>query len=289
MRKASYEDIQPNSATSFAVRTFAEEAFTAPYHYHPEYELTLIVHGTGKRYVGSHLGSYGPGDLVLLGANLPHCWKTEPGPPGEIGAVSVVAQFSYDFMGEQFFSKPELQAIEHLLARSANGLQFTGRTQAQLLPRMQQFCQEVSSLQRLLTLLDLLRELAASSDYHVLDPQPSTEVLAPADRVRFHRVMAYLVDNFREKVTLTQAAEVAGMTPNAFCKYFKSRTRKTFIEILLEYRLHYASQQLIDSDKPVAEICFESGFGDVSYFNKIFKAHHHFSPLQYRKTFRLQL
>jgi len=106
---------------------------------------------------------------------------------------------------------------------------------------------------------------------------------------RINPVFAYLVENFRQSVSLYKAASVANMTPNAFCKYFKKITRKTFMETIIEYRLNYATQQLIQSDKPISEIAFESGFGDVSHFYKMFKVKMGLSPLNYRKKFMRDL
>lgn len=287
MLKAAYEAIQPNADSSFSVRTFAEAAFTAPYHHHPEYELTLIVRGTGQRFVGSHVADYGPGDLVLLGADVPHCWKSDPGSPDEQNAVSVVVQFTHDFLGEQFLSKPELYAVAQLLRRSAGGLCFAQGTPAtQLPPRLLRLSQETDPFRRVLLLLGLLQQLALAADYKLLDPRQYAGTLATAERERFHRVMAFVVEHFRGNITLARAAEVASLTPTAFCKYFKALTRKTFMETVIEYRLQYATQQLVRTNKPVAEICYDSGFGDVSYFNKTFKAHLHRSPLQYRRAFR---
>ena len=288
MLKAAYEAVAPNAASSFSVRTFAEKTFTAPYHYHPEYELTLIVQGRGRRYVGSHVADYGPGDLVLLGAQLPHCWKT--GPVGPIGAasVSVVAQFTHECLGEAFFGKPEVHSIAQMLRRSAGGLHFPDADQ-QLRPALLQLGQEPDPFRRLLALLSLLQALATTPHYEVLDAQQRVGTLAPAERERFHRVMAYLVEHFRDPITLAQVSEVAHLTPNAFCKYFKNLTRKTFIETVSEYRLQYATQQLVSTNKAVAEICYDSGFRDVSYFNKLFKAQRQHSPLQYRRAFRQAL
>ena len=98
--------------------------------------------------------------------------------------------------------------------------------------------------------------------------------------------MAYIVDHFREQITLENAAAIAGMTTTAFCKYFKRATRKTFIETVTEFRISYAMQQIVNTDHPVSHICFESGFGDVSYFYKTFRQRIKMSPLQYRKKFR---
>ena len=280
MPKATYEAIQPNTDSSFSVRRFEEAAFTAPYHYHPEHELTLIVRGSGQRFVGSHVADYGPGDLVLVGADVPHCWKSAPGQPG---AVSVVVQFTPDFLGESFFAAPELAAVAQLLRRSGGGVRFPNHKL--LSNSLLRLGAEVTPFQRLLALLALLQQLAGAPDYEILSPQPLTGALPPAERARFHRVMAYLVEHFRAGVTLAGAAEAASLTPTAFCKYFKTLTRKTFIETVIEYRLQYATRQLAGTDKPVADICYDSGFGDVSYFNKTFKKHLHRSPLQYRQAF----
>ena len=287
--RAIYESVQPDNTASFRVRHFAEKAFTAPYHYHPEYELTLIVAGHGKRYVGSHLATYAPGDLVLLGPNVPHCWKTDPGPPGEIRAVSIVGHFTHDFMGPAFFEKAELRPLAQLLQRSANGLRFVGAAQARAQRQLQQLGQEPDALGRLLLLLSILQGLAATPEYAVLDPHHSARAAAPAERERFHLVMAYLVEHFREEITLTQVAGVASLSPSAFCKYFKNITRRTFIQTVLDYRLQYATQQLVQTSRPVAEICYDSGFQDVSYFNRTFKSCYGQSPLQYRRTFHQQL
>jgi len=100
-------------------------------------------------------------------------------------------------------------------------------------------------------------------------------------------VMAYVVDHFKKQVSLDQAAEIAGMTPTAFCKYFKRVTRKTFIETVLEYRINYAMQQLVHTDHSVSHISFESGFGDVSHFYKTFRLKKKISPLRYRQKFRM--
>ncbi|WP_223654206.1 AraC family transcriptional regulator [Hymenobacter psoromatis] len=288
MLKAAYEAVAPNAASSFSVRTFAEEVFTAPYHYHPEYELTLIVQGRGRRYVGSHVAEYGPGDLVLVGAQLPHCWKTAPAGLQRAASVSVVAQFTHECLGEVFFGKPEMHAIAQLLRRSANGLHFPDAGQ-HLRPALRQLGQEPDPFRRLQALLGLLQALASTPHYEVLDAQQRVGTLAPAERERYHRVMAYLVEHFRGPLTLAQVAEVAHLTPNAFCKYFKNLTRRTFVEVMIEYRLQYATQQLVSTNKAVAEICYDSGFRDVSYFNKLFKAQRQHSPLQYRRAFQQAL
>ena len=285
MLKASYEVLQHSAARSFLLKVFGEVAFTAPYHYHPEYELTLILEGAGKRYTGSHMADFKAGDLVLLGSHLPHCWKLEGKEEEKARARTIVIQFAPDFLGKDFFSKAEMAPIDKLLQKSRCGIKFRRQAQEIVRERMQDLAQESSDFKRLIGFLEILQELALSKDAVVLEPQRVAAELAPLDRERTYPIFAYLVENFRGKISLDKAAEIAGMTPNAFCRYFKKTTRKTFMETVIEYRLNHATQQLIQTDKPISDICFDSGFGDVSHFYKMFRAKTQLSPLHYRRKF----
>jgi AraC-like DNA-binding protein len=285
MIKASYEVLQPQSGHSFIVRKFGKTAFDAPYHFHEEYELTYILHGRGKRYVGSHMENFVSGDLVLLGANLPHCWKLELDGASQEEASAVVIQFNANFLGEDFFNKDELQGIKKLLQRSSSGISFNSATRDEVNRIMDHLSGEKSNFKMLIGLLEMLQRLAASTEYTLLDQQRSIAEQSRAEQERINPVFAYLVENFRRHVSLDEASGIAHMTPNAFCKYFKKITRKTFMETVIEYRINYATQQLVQTDKPISEISFDSGFGDVSHFYKMFKHKMHQSPLNYRKIF----
>lgn len=288
MIKASYEILQPGNRQSFLARKFDKQAFEAPYHFHTEFELTSIISGTGKRYVGSHMDDFLSGDLVLLGPNLPHCWKLEPvGEQDDAGAI--VIQFNANFLGEGFFDKPELQDIRKLFKKAASGISFTGKTQATVNKGLASLVNDGNNFEMMMALLDILQRMAVSNEYTLLDQNQSIAERTIAEQERINPVYAYLVENFRQQVSLDVAAGIANMTPNAFCKYFKKITRKTFMETIIEYRLNHATQQLVQTDKPISEISFDSGFGDVSHFYKTFKVKMHLSPLNYRKKFMREL
>jgi AraC-like DNA-binding protein/quercetin dioxygenase-like cupin family protein len=279
--KASYEVI-PHDNQSFSVREFYEPGFDAPYHFHEEFELTFITKGDGRRYVGSHMENFTAHDLVLLGPNLPHCWKLHA--PQE-GSGAIVIQFTADFLGNDFFNLHEMRHISKLLQKSKSGIKFNDTVSAVMHPQLVQINTEPNDFKKLLLLLDILQQLSADTTYKLLDHDSSIATISVNEQLRINPVFAYLVNNFRQQVSLEQAAGIANMTPNAFCKYFKRITRKTFMETIIEYRLNYATQQLIQSDKMVSEIAFESGFGDVSHFYKTFKSKMRLSPLNYRKKF----
>jgi AraC-like DNA-binding protein len=287
MAKASFEALNPYTTHSFLLRQFSE--FTAPYHFHPEYELTLIVRGKGNRYVGNHMATYEDGDLVLLGSNLPHCWKNEPLTAEEDNVSAAVIQFAPDFLGNDFLGKPELSLIARLLQKSMHGIQFTGKTAGDVKKQILTLTLEENSFKRLLGLLDILYALATSKDYTLLDQQGLSSQTSGARSERINAVLGYIIDNYKNEILLDEAAALVSMTPNAFCKYYKKTTKKTFIETVTDYRINYAIQQLIHSDRSIFDICFDNGFGDLSHFYKLFKRKMKLSPLKYRKEFRKDL
>jgi len=289
MIKASYEVLQPDGRQSFLIRKFDKLAYDAPYHFHPEFELTYIISGYGKRYVGSRMDEFTTGDLVLLGPNIPHCWKLET-PAKELDNLgAVVIQFAADFLGDSFFQREELQYINQLLKKSSSGLYFKGKTRECVNGKILKLSSEANHFKTLIGLLDILQELATSDECMLLDEQRDTPDLWANEQERINPVFAYLVENFRMQVSLEEVAAIANMTPNAFCKFFKRITRKTFMETVITYRLNYAIQQLVQTDYPISQIAFDSGFGDVSHFYKTFKQKMKVSPLSYRKQFKINL
>ncbi len=284
MIRATPEIVQPASEQSFLIRAFGDEAFRAPYHFHAEYELTLILNGKGKRYIGNHMADFKAGDMVLVGANLPHCWKLVPEKQPDAGAI--VIQFASDFMGDSFFDKPENAPIKSMFQKAANGIWFDQISFEQVYAAILAM-QQQDSFHILIDFLKILYQLTQSSKLVLLDKEPNVARLSLVDQKRINPVLAYLVDNFRKQVSLNDAAALTNMTTNAFCKYFKKITRKTFMEMVIQYRLNYATQQLIETDKPVSDIAFNSGFTDVSHFYKVFKTKMGLSPLSYRKKFMI--
>lgn len=285
--KAAFESIKASRHRSFTARRFEEKSFSAPYHFHPEFELTLIVSGTGKRYVGSHINDYTAGDLVLLGSNLPHCWKSAIA-SGNKKSVSVVIQFQQSFLGDGFFSAPETKSILRLLHNSTHGIQFTGNTAA-VRQQIQHIPEEPDPFKQLLAVLDVLHQLAGSKDFLLLENQHAYPSLSLNEHERIHAAMAYVVENFQRPVSLVAVAERVSMTPAAFCKYFKKLTRKTFIEVVNDYRIDFAIGELINTNKSIVQVGFDSGFNDMSNFYRTFRDRTKHSPLSYRKTFMNQV
>lgn len=282
MSKAFIEIVTGADRESFIMRKFDKKGFDAPFHFHPEFELTCIIEGKGKRFVGNNMTGFQENDLVLIGSSLPHCWKLLP---GYNKAASIVTHFNYDFLGKDFFEKPEMNSIKKLLKRSECGISFEGKIKESIKESMTLILEETNQFKKLILLLEILNKLAVYKDYILLNKKDTVTLQSDNHRERINKVFAYIVENFQEDILLIEASKTIGMTPNAFCKYFKRMTRRTFIETVIDYRIKFATQQLVETDKSIATICFESGFKDMSHFYKKFASRMEMSPLNYRKHF----
>lgn len=280
--KASFELLQTEKSQSFIIRRFDKKGFAAPYHYHPAYELTWIENGEGKRYVGNNMSDFKTGDLVLLGSNLPHCWKLSNNNKNK-KASSIVIQFENKKLLESFFGMSEFSNIMRLLKKSSSGIYFPKSISVKASAVIQKIFERKNDFQKLVLLIELLQMLSLTKDFRLLNDEARLNVSTEFNHPRLHEVFAYIVENYRKNISLNKAAAKANMTPNAFCKYFKQVTRKTFIETVTDYRINFATQQLAQTNASISSICFDSGFNDVSHFHKTFKLKMQLSPLQYRK------
>jgi len=286
--KASLERLSEDMQSPFMLKEVVQSRFDAPYHFHPEFELTLIIAGEGKRFVGNQITDFRSGDLVLLGSNLPHCWQNhrtdwlgqEEDPKA---AQALVLHFNRDLLGEGFLDSASCQTVRHLLEKAKGGLSIQGPTQDRV-ARDLLMLKELAPFPRLIAFLQILHSLTlAGSDVQVIDSSEGNYTLSPVDLERINRVYAYVIANYTREVHLDEVAHLANMTETAFCRYFKKVTRKTFVEMVTEFRIKHACQMLRTSAKTMVEICFESGFGNLSHFNKQFKLNMNMPPLQYRK------
>jgi AraC-like DNA-binding protein len=281
--KAHIERISTGPAASFLCRRRLDARFGFTWHFHPEIELTWIVRSRGRRFVGDSIEPYEDGDLVLLGPNLPHTWHSDPGRNGHHEAV--FCQFSREFLGRSFIESPELATVERLLERSSRGLRFTGRTQ-KTVGRKMEGLDRMEGLSRLAALLEVLDLLARSREARPLSGRRFVPALREGDAERIDRVCRFLNERCLGRVTLSEAAGVAHLSIPAFSRLFRRTTGKTLVEYLNELRTGLACRELIESERPVSDIAFGSGFHNLSNFNRRFQALKGMSPREYRRAFR---
>lgn len=282
--KAVFEKIEKGEANSLVVRQFEVPMFDAPFHFHPEYELTLILKGEGQRYVGQQVANFTDGDLAFLGSNLPHCWIAQKAQEEEM-LSAIVVQFDENCLGKDFFQLPEMTKIKAFLQHSKAGFQLLGETKEVISQKMQALV-SASPIQKIMGLIAILAYLSENQNRHIIDTSFSEHQYSQIETVRFQKVFSYLIEHFKEEITLDQIAAVAHLSPTSFCRYFKGITQKTFVEVLVEFRLQYACQLLTKTDLPIQQIAYDSGFGDVPYFNRQFKKHTGTSPQKWREESR---
>lgn len=276
--KPFLEKIQPGFESSFFVRHFEakESCRDKPqWHFHPEYEIVYIAAGNGKRHIGEHVGNYRNGELIFLGPNLPHlCYSHAHG--------ELVLQMRADFLGDSFFQRPEMQSIAQLFERAKSGIVFKGEAKHEigqlLLPMVDQ-----PPFERLLTLLQVLQQMANNADYEQLDVNGLTVQVNAAEQKRMERIYAFVEEHFQRTISLEEIAKLVNMTVPAFCRYFKKLTNRTFTQFVNELRITYACRLLRDADMSIAAISFESGFNNLSHFNKQFKVITGSNPRDYRQ------
>lgn len=277
--KAVFEQLNTEQSSSFIFRRFDLPKFDAPFHFHPEYELTLILKGEGQRYIGQQVNEFFAGDLVFLGANLPHCWVNQPIENQKASAI--VIQFGELFLGKGILELPEMQKVKAFLENSKSGFEIVGKTKEILTERIIAL-QHKTSLQKIAGLLEIFDILMLKKEIITIDDFFFEHQYNQSETARFQKVFSYLIENFKEEITLEQIANIADLSPTSFCRYFKNITKKTFVEVLIEFRLQYACQLLNKTDLPIQQIAFESGFGDVPYFNKLFRKHKNQTPKEWR-------
>jgi AraC-like DNA-binding protein len=285
MLKASSQVLLPTKNESFSIKKFDETGFEASFHFHTELELTLIIEGEGKRYIGTNMSGFQNNDLVLLGSNLPHCWKLSP---ESSKGISMVIQFTRELFEGNFFDTPEMNIIQKLLKKSEGGIVFYGAIRDSIKKKMNKLLNEKNNFKKSILLLEILNKLASAKDCTLLNSKNEFSKQPDYGCERVNKVYNYILNNFKDTITLQEAAQIVNMTPNAFCKFFKKVTDKTLIETTIDYRINYARQQLIKTDKTITDVCFESGFKDMSHFYKMFTNRMRVSPYNYRKQFSLE-
>ncbi len=257
------------------------------WHYHPETELTYIRKGRGIRLAGDSVERFEDGDLILLGANLPHYWRSDAAyfkPQSKLHVEAVAIHFKEDFWGNGFLDLPEMAGIKKLLQQSGRGIKITGKTKQALLPKMEAMLKAKDSC-RIEGLLGLLHAIAHSKDRVMLSSAGFTEFYDTADTDRINEIYTYTFNNFQKQFTIKEIASAVNISPNSFCRYFKTRTLKTYWQFLMEVRIGYACKLLIENRMSVAGVCYECGFNNLSNFNRRFRHIIKMSPLQYGKTY----
>ncbi len=285
---ARYEEVVAGADASFGVLIYDRPSFERGWHYHPEAELTLIEESSGSRFVGDHIGNFGPGDLILLGKNLPHTWRNDAAALRQATrARSIYVQFRSGWLEASAGLLPELGEVRKLLARAARGLSFTGPAREQAALQMRRL-PELSGLRRLTAFWELLDELAGADGSEALSSAGFAPMLDELTSERIRKIHKHVYSNFRGGIAHQDLARLAGLSPAALSKFFRRTTGRTITEFVNEVRVGEAARLLIDTSGNVSEIAYASGFESLAHFNSTFRAIKQLNPSRFRELHRSQ-
>jgi AraC-like DNA-binding protein len=272
---------------SFSIRQDLVPHINNRWHYHKEVELIHFKKGEGTQFIGDNIKRFKPGDVVLVGSNLPHYWRFDDSYFEENAKVTAdvrVAHFCEDFWGNGFLDLPENTAIKTALEKAKRGVQITGKTRAAVAEALEDLL-DADGPQRIILLMQALTTIAGCKQLESLASIGFKHDFVEAENDRINNIYDYTLKNFRRPIQLDEIASIANISPNSFCRYFKSRTRKTYSQFLIEIRVGHACKLLIESGLSIKQLCYESGFNNFTSFHKYFKLITGKSPLIYQKEF----
>ena len=262
------------------------------WHFHPELELIYFLKSTGTRYVGNSIGSFNPGELYLIGSNVPHLFRNEKEYYENIGdgkAVDlIVVKFEKDFLGNGFLELAESQKIHLLFHKAKRGLKFS-KAVTYLVHNHMVGLVGSKGLSSIIGLLKILDILSVSENYNTLCSEEIAHTFKKDEKERMAEIINYLTENFDKRIELKEVADIAHMTPNSFCRYFKKRTRKSFSQYLNEIRIRHACKLLIEGDKQISDVCYQSGFNTFTNFNRQFKMLMEMTPSDFMKKYEIKV
>lgn len=275
-----------NPLSSFNVRQDRVPYINNHWHYHAEAELIHFKKGKGTQFIGDHIQNFQDEDVILVGPNLPHYWrfddiyfKNDP----EICADVRVAHFCEDFWGKAFLNLPENKAIQSVLEKSRRGIVVHGKNKEKVADLMEKMLYAEGS-RKIIMLMEALLIIAESTTSSLASIGFNND-FKEAENERINAIYEFTLANFKRPITTEEIAGVANISPNSFCRYFKSRTRKTYSQFIVEIKVGQACKYLIEDKISVKRICFESGFQNFASFHKYFKQVTGKTPLQYQKKF----
>lgn len=260
--------------------------FTYPLHQHKEYELNFIENGRGvRRIVGDSVEEIGDFELVLVGGeSLEHVWEQGSCTSKDIREITI--QFSADIFGGELLSKNQFATIKRMLRRADHGLAFPVSAIMKVYSSLDTIAKETSRFVQFLKFLYVLYELSVADEARVLASSSFAQTSRSTESRRVQKVKQYINDNYSKTLKLADLAEIVGMTPVAFSRFFRQRTGRTLSDYIVDIRLGYAARMLVDSSKNISEICYECGFNNLSNFNRTFKAKRGFTPRDFRAMFK---
>jgi AraC-like DNA-binding protein len=274
--------IPKNTAEAFRVQVDDMPHLYNHLHQHPEIQLTLIKESNGTLIAGDYVGPFHAGDVFVIGGNQSHVFRNdEKFFNKKSRAVAITIFFDETTFGKNFWLLEEMKSLQQFLKTSSGGFRITGKKK-KLLAEKLSLVVNSDGIDRLIIFLEILKILGSRKEMQPLSKTIIQRNIKSYDGNRLNNVIEFTFKEFQRQITLKEVAALANLSPEAFCKYFKTRTRRTYINFLNEIRINHACR-LLTEDKSIAGICFDCGFTNLSNFNRIFKKVKKMSPGEWRR------
>lgn len=274
----------------FFIREIKQPTFSSEFHFHEECQLAWIIKGSGKRIVGDSVEHFEENELVFIGTNIPHVWyntERKYANTKKIQSVSLSLFISPAQLLDHLHDFGDIEKIRQLFRKAQRGMFITGKSKLKLISLLKKAATEKNSVEHIITLLRIISLLSSTEEYELLATSNYVNNFQYRENERMNNVYEFLMKNFKKDIALSEVASVAAMNPNAFCRFFKSRTQKSLTQFINEIRIGHACKLLASPDESITQIAYECGFNNVSNFNHFFKLIKKTSPRQYRKELEL--
>jgi AraC-like DNA-binding protein len=272
------ENIKPDSGSSFKILLTPNLNDIFYWHFHPEIEIVYVEANKGIRHIGDHISTYEGSDLALIGSYIPHL-NFDYGVKTTV--ETVVVQLRENFFDDGLKTFPELVSVLELFEKAKSGIAFYGETKKIAGERLKNLS-ILTKFNQLVELLSIFQFLAGSKEYVNLKTRPISSHTILKQQERIHQIYRYIEEHFKEVIDTNAIAEKVNLSVPAFCRYFKKATKLTYTDFVNQYRINHAKKLLLQ-DRNVTEACFESGFENLSYFNRTFKKIAGESPSRFKK------
>lgn len=262
----------------FVVLNHLNAKFDFPVHFHPEYELNLVINSKGKRIVGDSIIEYGSPDLVFIGPNTPHAWT---GNNNHDNPHVITIQFDGTVLGDKMLIKNFAQPLKNLLEKAKRGIHFHSET-IKIVQERIELLSEIQGYDAFISLLSILYDLSISRNQTLLASQGYVGQFDLNQSQRISKVVNYIQENLLNDIRIKQVADLVNMSETAFSHFFKKRTQRSFSDYLTDMRVSYAARLILETDRNISEVCFMSGFNNLSNFNRTFKSRYLCTPGEMR-------
>ena len=286
MKAAIHKSSIPPSQI-FVIRHLHENHFDPIWHAHSEYQLFVVLKGTGTRFIGDSIKAFKPGELIFTGPHLPHLWRSDEiyfDKKSALTTEGIVIYFNENFLGDHMMEKEEMLMLRKFFAKTTRGIEFYGDKKTQVIKMMQQLT-SLQGINSVIQLLSILYKLATSKEYQYVASEGYNNSFNQHETERMNMVYEFVLKKFRQKILQEELADLLHMTPTSFSRYFAMKNNKPFSKFVSEIRIKHACKLLTETDDSIEQVCYECGFNTISNFNKQFKDIMLKKPTQYKREF----